>query len=142
MVIPTGSTSYPQALGRPSYVTPAHATPISRMALPLLHSLSTPFAGIANPGLWPAFSKSSDVPSAPAAKAESKSAPAMPPMGPPNGAFTAAPGGSGPGGSGASKFFAVLVGLLTLAAIRFSKLRIPPVAWRTPAIVSLIERPG
>jgi hypothetical protein len=34
------------------------------------------------------------------------------------------------------------MGLLTLAAIWFSKLRIAPTAWRSVAIVSLIERPG
>jgi hypothetical protein len=45
-------------------------------------------------------------------------------------------------GSGSGFFFAVLIGLLTLAAIRFSKLRIVPVAWRSVAIVSLTERPG
>jgi hypothetical protein len=39
-------------------------------------------------------------------------------------------------------FFAVLFGLLTLAAIRFSKHPIPPMASRWGAIVSAIERPG
>jgi hypothetical protein len=36
----------------------------------------------------------------------------------------------------------VLIGLLTLAAIRSSKLEIAPIAWRSATVVSLIERPG
>jgi hypothetical protein len=34
------------------------------------------------------------------------------------------------------------MGLLTLAAIRSSKLLMSPVAWRSATVVSLIERPG
>jgi hypothetical protein len=45
-------------------------------------------------------------------------------------------------GSGAPMFFAVLTSLLMLAAICFSKLRSAPAAWRSVALVSLIERPG
>jgi len=39
-------------------------------------------------------------------------------------------------------FFAVLMSLLALAAICFSKLRVAPAASRSVAVVSLIERPG
>jgi hypothetical protein len=39
-------------------------------------------------------------------------------------------------------FFAMLMSLLMLAAIRFSTLRIAPTQWRSVAIVSLNERPG
>ena len=57
--------------------------------------------------------------------------------------LTGAPaGGVSGGGFGPSALFAVLIGLLTLAAIRWSKLRIAPIAWRSAAVVSLIERPG
>jgi hypothetical protein len=54
---------------------------------------------------------------------------------------TPASGGTG-SGSPISTLFAVLIGLLTIAAIRSSKLLIAPVAWRSAAVVSLIERPG
>jgi hypothetical protein len=39
-------------------------------------------------------------------------------------------------------FFAVIMSLLMLAAVRFSKLRIAPAAWRSVALVSSNERPG
>jgi hypothetical protein len=39
-------------------------------------------------------------------------------------------------------FFAILSGLLMLAAIRFSTLLVAPVLARSVAVVSLIERPG
>jgi hypothetical protein len=45
-------------------------------------------------------------------------------------------------GAGSSTTFAVLIGLLMLAAICLSKLPIALASWRPVAIVSLIERPG
>jgi hypothetical protein len=54
---------------------------------------------------------------------------------------TPASGGTG-SGIGTSTLFAVLIGLLTIAAIRSSKLLIAPAAWRSTTVVSLIERPG
>jgi hypothetical protein len=56
---------------------------------------------------------------------------------------TGSPASGGTGsGTGISTLFAVLIGLLAAAAIRSSKLLIAPTAWRSAAVVSLIERPG
>jgi hypothetical protein len=54
----------------------------------------------------------------------------------------AVPAGAASSGFGPSLFFAVLMSLLTLAAIWFSRHRIAPAVWRSVAVVSLIERPG
>jgi len=45
-------------------------------------------------------------------------------------------------GSGGAIFFAILMGLLTLAAIHVSTLRIAPTTWRSVVLVSSNERPG
>jgi hypothetical protein len=86
---------------------------------------------------------SADAPS-PTAALDARRAPASPAQ--PLGAVEHAPsvmgGGAAPAGSGAPTFFAVLMSLLMLAAIRFSKLRFAPAAWRSVALVSSNERPG
>jgi hypothetical protein len=50
--------------------------------------------------------------------------------------------GASSAGSGGAIFFALLMGLLTLAAIHVSRLRIAPTTWRSVALVSSNERPG
>jgi hypothetical protein len=62
---------------------------------------------------------------------------AMPPYG--SGASAAAPAGAA--GSAAPELFAVLTGLLLLAAISFSRLRLSLVTWRSLALVTSIDRP-
>jgi hypothetical protein len=80
---------------------------------------------------------------APAASSPHGSArPAMPFGGGSPEQSPAAGGSAASSGSGASVSFAVLMSLLALAAICFSRLRTAPVAWRSVAVVSLIERPG
>jgi len=83
---------------------------------------------------------SSDVPAT--ATARSRTAGAAAPNGYSPEQLSVAPGGVASSGSGTSMFFAVLMSLLALAAICFSKLRVAPAAWRSVAVVSLIERPG
>jgi hypothetical protein len=51
-------------------------------------------------------------------------------------------GGSASGGFGAAPLFALIIGLPILAAFGRSRLYTAPVAWRSAALVSLIERPG
>jgi hypothetical protein len=54
----------------------------------------------------------------------------------------AVPAGAASSGFAPTLFFAVLMSLLTLAAMWFGRLRIAPAVWRSVAVVSLIERPG
>jgi hypothetical protein len=58
------------------------------------------------------------------------------------GAAPAAGTAAAASGFGGAAIFALLMGLLTIAAIWFSRLWIAPATWRPVAIVSLIERPG
>jgi hypothetical protein len=56
--------------------------------------------------------------------------------------LSGAPGGSSGGGFSPSFFLATLLALAGLARPLCERLRLPSVAWRPVAFVSLLERPG